>query len=177
MKGVPFLCPHPESVNHSTLFLSVENNARRLAVTSIQCCNKNRFGQTNLSQCLFELSLFVINHPPFQGLGPEEGHRGWILSSCYLAQTAAATRSLEQESVDLENRDHIQCRQRASAPYASDEKMICPGLIPQIRKLTKNRLNKNELTVISVVRLPLVGHVQICLIPLGRSLLPLHTLI
>lgn len=41
---------------------------------------------------------------PFWGLGPEEGHRGWILSSCYLAQTGAATLFLEQESVELENR-------------------------------------------------------------------------
>lgn len=35
----------------------------------------------------------IESEDPFSGLGSEEGHRGWILSSCCLAQTAAATLS------------------------------------------------------------------------------------
>lgn len=51
-------------------------------------------------------------YAPFWGLGTEEGHQGWILSSCYLAQMVAATLSLQQESVSFKNTDHIQYMQR-----------------------------------------------------------------
>lgn len=35
----------------------------------------------------------TASEDPFWDLGLAEGHRGWIPSSCYLAQTAAATLS------------------------------------------------------------------------------------
>lgn len=43
---------------------------------------------------------------PFWGLELVGGHQGQIPSSCYLAQSAGPTLSLDQESLQLENRDH-----------------------------------------------------------------------
>lgn len=37
--------------------------------------------------------------------------------------------------------------------------------------------DRNQLTVVGVVRLPFIGHVQICLVPLARTLFWLHALI
>lgn len=176
MKGVPFLCPHPESVNHSTLFLSVKNNASDLQSLPFNATTKTGLGR-QISRSAFSNSLFLLSTTHlFRAWGQRRAIEVGF-SPAAIWHRRPQPLSLCNRKVLIQRTETTYSAGRGPALPALPTKMICPGLILQIRKQTNNRLNKNELTVVSVVRLPLVGHVQICFIPLGRSLLPLHTLI